>query len=108
MKKMIYFYMSTLKGSVSHNPSKWNETLPFKFDPWLLGGVGAQILKSVLFLNSASGVLFVLIAAIIWEYLHFPVNPVITDWDNKHPHLVGASHSDLIFEPITVERMVLY
>ena len=28
--------MSTLKDSMSHNPSKWNGTLPFKFDPCML------------------------------------------------------------------------
>ena len=34
MKRINYFYMSTLKGSISHNPLKRNGTLPFKFDPY--------------------------------------------------------------------------
>ena len=34
MKRMNYFYTSTLKGLIFENPSKWNRTVPFKFDPW--------------------------------------------------------------------------
>lgn len=34
MKRRIYIYMSALKGSIYGRSSKWNRTLPFKFDPW--------------------------------------------------------------------------
>ena len=33
-KEKFIFTCQHWKGSISHNPSKWNETLPFKFDPW--------------------------------------------------------------------------
>ena len=34
VKRIIIFYLSILKGSTYDNISKWNRTLPFKFDQW--------------------------------------------------------------------------